>query len=72
MKLQMLTTCCKSYQDIIIFVVAFVKNRTEQLLILSSKRFCCVKIHKEMAVFLYKHDRFPQFFVDFRHVMCYH
>lgn len=49
MKLQMLTTCCKSYQDIIIFVVAFVKNRTEQLLILSSKRFCCVKIHKEMT-----------------------
>lgn len=52
--------------------VLLVKNGCANLCFLSSKRFCCVKIHKEKAVFSYKHDRFPQFFVDFRHMMCYH
>ena len=51
--------------------VFLVKNGCVNLCFLSSKRFCCVKIHKERAAFSYKHDRFPQLFVDFQHMMCY-
>ena len=54
----MLAKPCKCWQDIIIFVVVIVKMKCKKLWDLSSKRFCCVKIHKEVVENPHFCDRF--------------